>query len=170
MRYLPLAFLLTGAPAAAEVQTATPHGFALTARATVPAKPADVYAQITRVGEWWNGAHSYSGDAANMTIDARAGGCFCERTPKNDGSVEHGRVVYAAPGEALRLSAALGPLQSEGVTGALGWTLKPSGTGTEITQTYVVGGFLTTGAETLAPIVDRVMAEQFGRLVKRLGG
>ena len=74
--------------------------------------------------------------------------------------IEHGRVVYAQPGKALRLHAALGPLQQEGVSGALTWALKPAAGGTEVTQTYVVGGFVRAGADKLAPIVDRVMAEQ----------
>ena len=159
---------LLSAPAAAEVISSGPNGFALRSSATVAASPADTYAQLTRVGEWWNGAHSYSGDAANMTLEARAGGCFCERVPEGNGSIEHGRVVYAQPDQALRLSGALGPLQQEGVSGALTWTLKAVPQGTEITQTYVVGGYFTHGAQPLAPLVDTVMTEQFDRLVTRL--
>ena len=46
------------------------------------------------VGRWWNPEHSYSGVAANFSIDARAGGCFCERL--KDGSVAHMTVVFVA--------------------------------------------------------------------------
>jgi hypothetical protein len=44
---------------------------------------------------------------------------------KDGGSVEHLQVVYAAPGQGLRLRGALGPLQTEGVDGTLSWALKP---------------------------------------------
>jgi hypothetical protein len=52
------------------------------------------------------------------------------------------QVVYAAPGEGLRLRGALGPLQTEGVDGTLSWTLKPVEGGTSLTWSYVVGGYI----------------------------
>ena len=69
-------------------------------------------------------------------------------------------MVYAQPGKVLRLHAGLGPLQQEGVSPALTWSLKPVARGTEVTQTYVVGGYVRAGVDKLAPIVARVMAEQ----------
>ena len=69
-------------------------------------------------------------------------------------------MVFAQPGKTLRLQGALGPLQQEGVAGALTWALKPVAGGTEVTQTYVVGGHVKGGADKFAPVVDRVMAEQ----------
>ncbi len=151
-------------PAMAEVKSVTPQGFALVSTVTVSAAPGAVFAAMLQPGRWWNPAHSYSGDGANMTLEPVAGGCFCEKLPKSGGQVEHMRVVYIQPGSAIRLRGALGPLQAEGVDGALTWTLKPAGTGTEISQTYVVGGYLRAGAETLAPPVDQVMTEQLTRL------
>jgi hypothetical protein len=82
----------------------------------------------------------------------RAGGCFCERL-KDDGSVQHLQVVYAAPGQGLRLRGALGPLQTEGVDGTLSWTLKPGEGGTTVTLSYVVGGYIRSGMEQWAPRV-----------------
>jgi hypothetical protein len=76
----------------------------------------------------------------------RSSGCFCERL-KDGGSVQHLQVVYAAPGEGLRLRGALGPLQTEGVDGTLSWTLKPVEGGTSLTQSYVVGGYIRSGME-----------------------
>jgi hypothetical protein len=61
--------------------------------------------------------HTFSRNAANLSLELHAGGCFCERL-KNDGSVQHMQVVYVAPGEALRLRGALDPLQIEGVAHA----------------------------------------------------
>jgi hypothetical protein len=74
------------------------------------------------------------------------------------------QVVYAAPGVGLRLRGALGPLQVEGVDGALSWTLKPTEGGTSVMQSYVVGGYIRGGMEQWAPRVDRVLDEQLRRL------
>lgn len=160
--------LAAAAPAEAAVKSSAAGGFTVESSAVVPASPAEVYAMLARVGEWWNGAHRYSGDAANLSLDPRAGGCFCERLPKEGGSVEHMRVVLAWPGRMLRLSGGLGPLQGEGVAGSLSWTLAPTAAGTEITQTYSVGGYVAGGADKLAPIVDQVLGEQLDRLKARL--
>ena len=75
------------------------------------------------------------------------------------------RVMYAAPGEVLRLSGALGPLQASGVAGALTWkfTAAPGGT-TKVELSYVVGGFMEGGFEKVAPVVELVLGEQLRRL------
>ena len=158
---------LVATPAAAEVVSATPQGFEVRAQATVAASPKAVWAMLGRIGQWWNPAHSYSGKGANLRLETRIGGCFCE-TLESAGGVEHMRVVYAAPGKMLRLHGGLGPLQGEGAAGALTWTLKAVPGGTEITQSYVVGGYIRMGAETLAPLVDGVMTEQLSRLAQAL--
>ena len=78
-------------------------------------------------------------------------------------------MVYAAPGEMLRLRGSLGPLQSEALTGTLTVTLKAVDGGTEIDWTYVVGGHARFSLQELAPVVDGVIGEQFGRLGDMLG-
>ena len=56
-------------------------------------------------------------------------------------------------------------MQAEGVAGSLSWDIKPvAGGGSEIVQTYVVGGYIRGGAAKLAPLVDAVMREQLTRL------
>jgi hypothetical protein len=52
----------------------------------------------------------------------------------------------------------------EGVDGTLAWALKPSEGGTNVTQSYVVGGYIRGGMEQWAPKVDRVLHEQLERL------
>jgi hypothetical protein len=168
MRHLVLIALAAASPAMAEVKSAAPAGFAVESRVVVAATPAEAYAQIVRIDQWWDAAHSYSGKAANLTLDARAGGCFCERLA-DGGSVEHMRVVSARPGAELRLQGGLGPLQAEAVTGSLSWSLKPAGRGTEIVQRYVVGGYVEGGADRVAPVVDQVLAGQLLRLQQKLG-
>lgn len=166
---LALALAAAATPGAAAVKSATPAGFEIESRATVRATPAETYAALGRIGRWWNSDHTYSGDAANLTLDLKAGGCMCETIPADSGSIEHMRVVYARPGAALRLQGGLGPLQGEAVSGSLTWTLTPVAGGTEIVQTYIVGGNVRGGADKLAPLVDKVLAEQFSGLVKMLG-
>ena len=156
--------LLAGAaPAAAEVKSVAPNGFEVASVATISAPPDRVYAALGEVGRWWSPSHTFSKDAANLSLELRAGGCFCERL-KDGGSVQHLQVVYAAPGEGLRLRGALGPLQMEGVDGTLSWMLKPGEGGTTVTLSYVVGGYIRSGMEQWAPRVDRVLEEQLQRL------
>jgi uncharacterized protein YndB with AHSA1/START domain len=142
---VPLAFVLAVAgPASAEVKSATPTGFEVVTMTTISAPADRVYAALGEVGRWWSPSHTFSRDAGNLSMELRAGGCFCERL-KDGGSVQHLQVVYAAPGEGLRLRGALGPLQTEGVDGTLSWTLKPVEGGTSLTQSYVVGGYIRAG-------------------------
>jgi uncharacterized protein YndB with AHSA1/START domain len=162
----PAALVLTLAvagPVLAEVKSVAPNGFEVASVAMIAAPADRVYAALGDVGRWWSSAHTFSRDAANLSIELRAGGCFCEAL-KNGGSVQHMQVVYAAPSEGLRLRGALGPLQTEGVDGTLSWTLKPVEGGTSVTQTYVVGGYIRNGMEQWAPRVDRVLDEQLQRL------
>jgi uncharacterized protein YndB with AHSA1/START domain len=155
--------LLGAGPAAAEVKSATANGFEVASVATIAAPADRVYAALGEVGRWWSPSHTFSRDAANLSIELRAGGCFCERL-KDGGTVQHMQVVYAAPGEGLRLRGALGPLQIEGVDGTLAWILKPADGGTSVTQSYVVGGYIRGGMEQWAPRIDRVLDEQLQQL------
>ena len=161
-----LAALLVGisTTAGAEVLATSANGFFLRSQATVAATPDKTYrALVGEIGRWWNPDHTYSGDAANLSIEARPGGCFCEKLP-GGGGVEHGSVLYLAPGKTLRLAGALGPLQASGVTGSLTWKLAAEGAGTKMEMTYSVGGYMQEGFEKMAPLVDSVMSEQFARL------
>ncbi|QPQ54094.1 hypothetical protein IC614_06875 [Allosphingosinicella flava] len=82
-------------PAAAEVKSASATHFEAESKSVVPADPATSYAMLIRIGEWWNPAHSYSGEAARLSVRAEPGGCFCESLPSG-GFVEHGRVILTA--------------------------------------------------------------------------
>ena len=157
-----LAMAVAG-PASAEVKSVTANGFEVAATGTVAAPADGVYAALGEVGHWWDPSHTFSRDAANLSIELRAGGCFCERL-KDGGSVQHLQVVYAASGQGLRLRGALGPLQTEGVDGTLSWTLKPGEGDTTVTLSYVVGGYIRSGMEQWASRVDRVLDEQLQRL------
>lgn len=160
---LALVGLVAVAPALAEVKHVSEGGFEVASTAVVTAPPSAVYATLIMPSRWWSAAHSYSGDARNMAIDARAGGCFCEVLPP-DGAVEHGRVIFAQPGKMLRIDGALGPLQAMATVGRLTFMLEPEGTGTKVTMTYVVGGYISGGASQFAAPVDQVLGEQLAGL------
>ncbi len=156
---LPLASLLS-VPAQAEVKSATDYGFETVRVVTVKASPAAAYAMLGKPALWWSGAHTYSGSAKNLSLQLRAGGCFCEAIPADTAMVEHARVVFAQPGKMLRVLGGFGPLQQEGVSGALTFALKPVDGGTEVTMRYVVGGYIRMGPKVMAPLVDQVLGEQ----------
>ena len=164
-----LAFAAAPLPAAAEVTASSDRGFVSHNEAVVAATPQATWDAMLRPADWWNGDHTYSGDAANMTITPRAGGCFCETVPGTGGEIEHMRVVYLAPGSTLRMTGGLGPLQADAVTGVLTMTLAPDGELTRITWDYVVGGYTRMPLAELAPLVDQVVGEQLLRLATRFG-
>ena len=160
------AALLLASPAHAEVKQTWAAGFQAVNRGTIAAPPDKVWAALGQIGKWWNGAHSYSGDSANMTMPLTPGGCFCEALPKlgAGAGVQHGVVVMVMPGQTLRINAPLGPLQGEGVDAALTFTLKATADGgTEVTQTFNVGG-ARPEIVGFAAGIDAVVSEQLGRL------
>jgi hypothetical protein len=79
------------------------------------------------------------------------------------------RVVYAQPGKMLRMTGALGPLQSEAVQGTLTVKLERVSGGTRIEWNYAVGGYMRYKTEAIAPAVDGVLGQQFGTLAAGLG-
>jgi uncharacterized protein YndB with AHSA1/START domain len=155
--------MLSGTPAQSAPQV-TPNGFLVKFEVSINAPAAKVYdALVGQVGSWWDSEHTYSGDAKNLSIDARPGGCFCEKLP-DGGGIEHARVIYIARPEVLRLSGALGPLQGSGVVGTLTWKLTSGTDNTRVQLSYSAGGFIDGGFEKIAPLVESVLRGQLGRL------
>lgn len=159
---LALASLLPSG-AIAEVSKSTEYGFLLRNTVTIAAPPAKVWAALIEPARWWNPAHSGSGKAANFRLEARAGGCFCERLA-DGGSVEHQHVVLVSPNRVLRLTGGLGPLQAEPVNAVLNWELKADGERTTLTQSYAVSGLANGGLAGWSTPVDGVIREQLERL------
>jgi hypothetical protein len=151
-------------PLMAEVKDSTAAGFTIQDTMIIAANPDAVYhSLIADVGRWWDSAHTFSGNAGNLSIDDRAGGCFCEKLD-NGGSVRHLEVVFAEPGKTLRMIGGLGPLQSMAVTGSMTWSLSKTDIGTNVKVIYSIGGYRPGGLQKMAPLVDKVMAEQLKRL------
>ncbi|MFD2781482.1 SRPBCC family protein [Novosphingobium pokkalii] len=165
-------------PAQAEILARDDRGFVVREVVEVGAPAPEVWRTLVKPAAWWSSEHTFSGEAANLTLDPVPGGCFCEKLPPAkqggaaavSGGVQHMRVVYVEPGRALRLTGALGPLQSEALLGAMTITLKTNERGTRILIEYVVGGYMRYRVEQIAPAVDRMLGQQIARLADKLGG
>lgn len=164
MKYLVAIALVAASPAAAEVVSASPNGFEVRETVTLVA-PADVaFDSFSRVADWWDPEHTYSGDSTNLSLDLVPGGCFCERFPKSGGGIEHMRVAYLDPGKRIVFTGSLGPLLYEATTGVMNVEIKSAAGGSQLVLDYRAAGFFRAGADKLASDVDGVLVEQMKRL------
>ena len=151
----------------AEVISAENHGFEINIERVVNVDQETAYAQFLKINEWWSGDHTYFGDSKNLTIEAKAGGCFCEKLEGRE--VLHMTVSYVEPNKEIRMIGGLGPLQMLGVHGGMSWKFEAvESNKTKITHHYQVNGYMKGGFTGLAPIVDQVQTIQVDSLVKRL--
>jgi hypothetical protein len=177
-----LVVLASVGSARADVIAQTPLGFVSRNVVVMAGTPAAVWRKLVTPSGWWSSDHTFSGNAANLTLDPVPGGCFCEKLPAGDGSppkpgtpvrarggVEHMRVIFVDHAKAMRLVGGLGPLQSEAVSATLTITLTPVEGGTRIIFEYVVGGYIRYPPDKIAPAVDTVMANQLLSLAKQFG-
>lgn len=156
--------LLPAASSLAEVLRADDTGFEIEHVRTLATAPDTAWNRLVRPADWWHPDHTWSTDAGNLSLDPRAGGCFCEALP-GGGSNEHLRVVHAAPGRLLRLDGRLGPLQPLPLTGVMSFELAPEESGgTTVTLRYAVAGPPGSALQNWAPPVDGVLAQQIDRL------
>jgi uncharacterized protein YndB with AHSA1/START domain len=156
-----LALLVSAASGSAEVADVGENGFTARETATLSVPPAKAYAAMLEVGKWWGSDHTFSGDASNMSLEARPGGCWCERLPSG-GGVLHMTVALLIPGRMVHLIGGLGPLQSMGVSGSMEWKFDPAENGTtKVELRYTVGGYNPGGFKQLAPGVESVLKTQF---------
>jgi uncharacterized protein YndB with AHSA1/START domain len=166
---LGLALVIWPTVAVADIASSPPGMTEFAFQLHVKSNAADAYAAVTHPQTWWSGEHSYSGNAANMSLDAVAGGCWCEKLPSG-GSVAHMHVAAALPGSLLRLTGALGPLQGQPVTGIMTWVFKdePKG-GATVDLKYRLAGPTDLPAGW-PQSVDHVLGEQVQRLQRLLDG
>lgn len=169
----------TAAPAAAEVVKVSPASLEIRAVVDTAANPDQLWDRMLDVRQWWDPAHSYSGDTRNMLIAPRTGGCWCERW--NAGEVEHGRVILVMPGRTLRMSIPFGLLRERGVTGILTILFEPLDARgniipvgpnervrhngrTRVTLTYRVAGDAEAELDKVAPAIDEILTAATTRL------
>lgn len=164
--FVAVSALMAGS-ASADVSDVSSSGFQLKI-ATRIAAPADkVFTTIIQPSKWWNPSHTYSQNAANLSIDAKAGGCFCEALP-DGGSVQHLTVATVMPGKLLRMRGALGPFQGSGIEGSMTWSLDAAGNETNLTVTYDFGGHMVGGFADWPQKANGMVSDQVARLKKYL--
>ncbi len=146
----------------ADVIEAAPDRYVLKAEATSSLAPAEVWARLIKPAKWWHPDHTYSGSAANLSLDPQAGGLW--REDWDGGSVQHGSVLLVQDGQKLRLDAPFGPLQDIGAKTTWTITLEPDGEGTKVTFDEIAYGSEASKLDMLAPAVDFVKTEAIRRL------
>ncbi|WP_300379856.1 hypothetical protein [Henriciella sp.] len=155
----------TAAPAGAEIVAASPEHYELHHEATSSLTPEELWERLIHPEDWWAPAHTYSGDAANLSLDLQAGGLW--REDWDGGSVSHGSVLMVREGEQLRLDAPFGPLQGMAVKVSWTITIEPDGEGARATFKEVANGSVSSALGQIAPAVDSVKSEAMQRLTAR---
>ncbi len=161
--------LLAGLPlaAAAEVKLASADAMLIRHEFRIAAPAARAWQSLLHPERWWPPDHTWSGRREALTLEAVAGGCFCERW--DAGSAQHVRVVMAVPGRALKIDAALGPFLEMAISGILSVALEEKDSVTTAVVTYRVSGDPAHQLDRLAPIVDQVLGMQFGAFAQDAG-
>ena len=157
-----IAAVFVGSPVSAEVLSASEHGFEIQHSVNLVVPPAQTFDAFGRISQWWNKDHTYSGDSARLSLQQRPGGCWCE-TLDDGGGIEHMRVALVRPGDQLVLTGGLGPLLYEAATGVMDVKVTPIAGGSRLVMNYRAAGFAKGGAAKMAPLVDKVLAEQMKR-------
>lgn len=164
---LPITAVVPVATALPSQEPAASAGTLTVDIAVVIAAPREaVYGQLLQIGEWWDPEHTFFGAAAQLTLEPRPGGCFCESHPDGRG-VEHMRVLGVSPGVWIRLGGGLGPLQEHPVNGVMTLSLEDADAGTRVRLLYRVAGHIDYGMEAWTDPVTVVLQQQLDRL-KRL--
>jgi uncharacterized protein YndB with AHSA1/START domain len=148
--------------ARAEVVFADAGGMFARHSLSIEASPERLYRAIGKIGNWWSPAHTWSGDARNLSLDLRAGGCYCERW--RGGSAQHGQVTLVKRNELVRIAAQLGPMLEMAVSGVLSFEIKAEGSGSALTVGYRISGDTRHGFDQFGGAVDQVIGEQAARL------
>ena len=164
-----LGFFAVCSSAPADVETAGETHFTVVTSISVKAKPQAAWEHLLKIGSWWSSAHTWSGDANNLSLSVVPGGGFDEKL-RNGGFVRHMDVIYSDPGAMLRMNGVLGPLQEFALQGTMTITFSEDGDATKISATYRVSGHFAGGLENVAPAVDSVLTEQFRRLGEIIEG
>jgi hypothetical protein len=164
-----LAVALAPLPGArAEVLDSSAAGFTVRQVQVVPVDAMTAWGGLVDdVHRWWAPDHTWWGDASRLSIQARAGGCFCELHGRRQ--AQHLSVLMVDPGVLLRMGGGLGPLQGMGLDGTMDIRLAPlEDGGTRITLWYRVGGYSPESVSAIAPAVDSVLGLQMQRLADYL--
>jgi hypothetical protein len=152
--------------AQAKIVYAAKEGFSVTNQIEISREKSEVYAALVGdVGEWWSSDHTFFGNSANLSIEPKIGGCFCEIASETK-QVLHLSVVHVNTNHVIRFQGGLGPLQSMPVHGVMEWKLDEHEDATLVSFTYSISGFMPKGLEAIAKPVDGVLFQQLASLKK----
>ena len=168
MRLILLFLIVFSITVSAEVKHKDSAGFIVSGEIEVSGDATKVWKQLLRIDQWWEDSHSFSGKAANLYLDIANEKCFCEKW--NDNWTRHLAVVHVQPKLLLVLEGGLGPLQAEGLLGALTIKLEQKMMTTQLSWHYKVHGYAANGIDSWAAPVDGVLKKQFDNLRSRLSG
>ena len=149
---------LSVTPAEAEVVARAADSFTLRYAVGSGIAPGDIGPALQGLPKWWDAAHTYSGSAANLSLDLTPGGCWCEKLA--DGTdFDHGRTVSAEP-DRFVFNAPLGPLRGKTTKAELTVTWPGTDRGSTLIWTMLVEG---PGIGAMADVVDAVMGAGYQR-------
>lgn len=149
---------VSAAPAAAEVVARTADSFTLRYAVRAEIVPADIPSSFEALPQWWDSAHTYSGAAANLSLDLATAGCWCEKLA--DGTdFDHGRTVLVSADQ-LIFHAPFGPMRGKTTKAELVVTWPGADRGWTPTWTMRVEG---PGIGAMADAVDGVMGAGYRR-------
>ena len=147
----------------AEIVSSSDTHFVLRHEAISTLDAGQLWDRLVQPASWWHPDHTYSGDSANLSLDANAGGHW--REDWDDGSVSHGRVLYVKQGQQLRMEAPFGPLQGIGAYTIWTITISGAGNGSKVVFDEVSTAAPGTNMAEMAKAVDFVKGEAIRRLV-----
>ena len=149
---------LCATPAAAEVVARTADSFTLRFAEAADIEPDEIPGTLRGLSRWWDPAHTYTGSAANLSLDLTPGGCWCERFP--DGTdFDHGRTVSVGS-DRFVFDAPFGPMRGKVTSARLTISWPAANDGWTPTWTMVVEG---PGIGAMADTVDAVMGNGYMR-------
>lgn len=157
------ALIAVAAPAPAEVVSRTADGFVLRFESGMETTPADLIETVSDLPQWWDGAHTYTGDNANLSLAFQPGGCWCE-TLADGATFRHGEVVSITE-DTVVFHAPLGPLNGKATRADLTFRLGGPGPGRRVSVDFVVEG---PELGFMADPVNGVMEQAYGRFVHHL--
>ena len=153
--------------ALAEIVVSQPDHYQLVHEGVSEQSVEQVWDRLINPDQWWHPEHTYSGDAANLSLNLTAGGQWQEQSDTH--TVSHGTVLFVNPPYQLKLNAPFGPLQGKAVTVVWTITLEALDQGTRVTFEEIANGTSASALDELAPAVDFVKAEALHRLVSPPG-
>ena len=158
-----LVVMMTTSNARAEVVSRSADGFSLRFAVGVEAAAEDVVTAVSELPRWWDPAHTYTGDSANLWLAFEEGGCWCERLA--DGTIFEHAVVTGIMADRVTMTAALGPLHDKATKAELTFGSGPENRGRLVTVDFVVEG---PGLGAMADGVNTVMDQAFDRLIHQI--